>query len=26
LAFDSQGNLYVSEFSLFGRVHKYNLH
>jgi hypothetical protein len=26
LAFDTQGNLYVSEFSLFGRLHKYSLH
>jgi hypothetical protein len=23
IAFDEQGNVYVSEFSLFGRVHKY---
>jgi hypothetical protein len=23
MAFDEQGNVYVSEFSLFGRVHKY---
>jgi hypothetical protein len=23
IAFDDQGNIYVSEFSLFGRVHKY---
>jgi hypothetical protein len=24
VAFDAQGNLYVSEFSLFGRLHKYS--
>jgi hypothetical protein len=24
IAFDAAGNVYVAEFSLFGRVHKYN--
>lgn len=25
ITFDAQGNIYVSEFSLFGRLHKFNL-
>ena len=25
ITFDAQGNVYVSEFSLFGRLHRYNL-
>jgi hypothetical protein len=25
ITFDAQGNIYVAEFSLFGRLHRYNL-
>ena len=25
IAFDAQGNIYVAEFSLFGRLHKFNV-